>query len=125
MPWGSCNCCPPLARNKRKSCAWDSPAHDFFDPEYNIQLGSLYLSGLVEAYGTPEAALAAYNAGENRVAQWQAGQNYEEIAEFVESIPFNETRDYVQIVSRNAELYRNIYGRAQAAASQPSTDRGR
>ena len=72
---------------------------------------SLYLSGLLEAYGTPEAALAAYNAGENRVAQWQAGQNYEETAEFVESIPFNETRDYVQIVSRNAELYRNIYGR--------------
>ena len=54
-----------------------------------------------------------------------AGQNYEETAEFVESIPFNETRDYVQIVSRNAELYRHIYGRAQAAASQPSTDRGR
>ena len=62
---------------------------------------------------TPEAALAAYNAGEDRVAEWTMGQNYEETAEFVESIPFTETREYVQIVLRNAELYRQIYATPQ------------
>jgi soluble lytic murein transglycosylase len=80
------------------------------DPGYNLQLGSHYLAGLIRSFGTQEAALAAYNAGEDRVAQWTAGQNYVEAAEFVESIPFTETRDYVQIVIRNADVYRQVYG---------------
>ena len=96
-----------------------------FDPEYNLRLGTLYLAGLIAAYGNPEAALAAYNAGEDRVAQWTAGQNYQETPEFVESIPFTETREYVQIVLRNAELYRQIYGRATSAELQPAKDSGR
>ncbi len=79
------------------------------DPEYNLRLGTLYLAGLIAAYGTPEAALAAYDAGEDRVTMWTAGQTYQETAEFVESIPFTETREYVQVVLRNAELYRKIY----------------
>ncbi len=88
-----------------------------FDPDYNVRLGTAYLSGLIESYMTPEAALAAYNAGEDRVAEWTMGQNYEETAEFVESIPFTETREYVQIVLRNAELYRQTY--ANTAATVP------
>jgi soluble lytic murein transglycosylase len=80
------------------------------DPGYNLQLGSRYLANLIQAYGNPEAALAAYNAGEDRVAQWTAGQNFLETAEFVESIPFTETREYVQIVMRNADVYRKVYG---------------
>lgn len=80
------------------------------DPGYNLQLGSRYLANLIRDYGTPEAALAAYNAGEDHVAEWTAGQNYLETAEFVESIPFTETREYVQIVIRNAEVYRAVYG---------------
>ena len=91
------------------------------DPGYNLQLGSRYLANLIQAFGTPEAALAAYNAGEDRVAQWQAGQNYLEPAEFVESIPFTETREYVQIVIRNAEVYRQVYGAAGVGAARPSS----
>jgi soluble lytic murein transglycosylase len=80
------------------------------DPGYNLQLGSRYLANLIQTFGTPEAALAAYNAGEDRVVQWTAGQNYLETAEFVESIPFTETREYVQIVIRNSDVYRSVYG---------------
>ena len=80
------------------------------DPGYNLQLGSRYLANLIQSYGTPEAALAAYNAGEDRVMQWTTGQNYLETAEFVESIPFTETREYVQIVIRNSEVYKLVYG---------------
>ena len=88
------------------------------DPEYNLRLGSVYLADLLAAYGTPEAALAAYNAGEDRVTAWTAGQSYQETAEFVESIPFTETREYVQIVLRNANLYRQIYAPQNSGAAQ-------
>ncbi len=80
------------------------------DPEYNLRLGSLYLAGLLVRQGGREAALAAYNAGENRVEEWQASGNFTEPAEFVESIPFTETREYVQIVLRNAAIYERLYG---------------
>jgi soluble lytic murein transglycosylase len=81
-----------------------------FEPDYNIELGMLYISNLVRTTGAAEYALAAFNAGEDRIAAWRAERQYEEIPELVESIPFSETRDYVQIVSRNAEMYRMIYG---------------
>ena len=83
-----------------------------FDPEYNLRLGTVYFAELLSAYGSQEAALAAYNAGEDRVALWQSGRNFEETAEFVESIPFTETREYVEIVIRNAAIYRKLYGEA-------------
>jgi soluble lytic murein transglycosylase len=80
-----------------------------FDPDYNIELGTFYFKGLVELTGAPEYALAAYNAGEDRIALWKSERAYAEIPELVESIPFSETRDYVQIVLRNAAVYRMIY----------------
>jgi soluble lytic murein transglycosylase len=88
-----------------------------FQPEYNIQLGMLYISGLVKLTGAPEYALAAFDAGEDRIAAWKAERNYDEIPELVESIPFSETRDYVQIVLRNSEVYRMIYGQSGTPAS--------
>jgi soluble lytic murein transglycosylase len=94
------------------------------DPGYNLKLGSRYLADLIQVFGTQEAALAAYNAGEDRVVQWTAGQNYLETAEFVESIPFTETREYVQIVIRNAEVYRQVYGPEGAAGNRPPGPEG-
>jgi soluble lytic murein transglycosylase len=95
-----------------------------FQPEYNIELGMLYISGLVKLTGAPEYALAAFDAGEDRIAAWKAERNYDEIPELVESIPFSETRDYVQIVLRNCEVYRMIYGQSGAPASS-ATGHGR
>ena len=96
-----------------------SPAR-LFQPDYNIQLGMLYISGLVKLTGAPAYALAAFDAGEDRIAAWKAERSYEEIPELVESIPFSETRDYVQIVLRNSEVYRMIYGQSTSAASSPA-----
>ncbi|HYA63243.1 MAG TPA: transglycosylase SLT domain-containing protein [Candidatus Sulfotelmatobacter sp.] len=81
-----------------------------FDPNINIELGMLYIAELTRSTGAPEYAAAAYNAGEDRLVQWKSERNYEEIAEFVESIPITETREYVQIVLRNATMYRLLYG---------------
>ncbi|HXM98559.1 MAG TPA: transglycosylase SLT domain-containing protein [Candidatus Dormibacteraeota bacterium] len=91
-----------------------------FNPDYNIQLGMLYIANLVRLTGSPEFAAAAYNAGEDRIALWKSERPYEEIPEVVESIPFSETRDYVQIVLRNAELYRMIYGTNGSSATTAS-----
>jgi soluble lytic murein transglycosylase len=83
-----------------------------YDANYNLQLGMLYIANLVRLTGGPEYAAAAYNAGEDRIALWKAERTYEEVPELVESIPFSQTREYVQIVLRNAALYRAIYGPA-------------
>jgi soluble lytic murein transglycosylase len=92
-----------------------------FDANYNIELGCYYFKGLIDLTGTPEYALAAYNAGEDRIALWKAERNYEEIPELVESIPFSQTRDYVQIVLRNASVYRMIYPATAAPAATSVT----
>jgi soluble lytic murein transglycosylase len=95
-----------------------------FEPDYNLELGMVYIAELLRATGAPEYAAAAYNAGEDRVLLWKAERNYDEIPELVESIPFTETREYVQVVLRNAEVYRAVYGTG-AAASQISASRSR
>jgi soluble lytic murein transglycosylase len=92
------------------------------DPDYNVHLGTTYVANLVKQFGGAESALAAYNAGEDRVQLWTTGQSYRETAEFVDSIPFTETRTYVQIVTRNADIYRRLYG-AQSDESRPSKSR--
>jgi soluble lytic murein transglycosylase len=56
----------------------------------------------------PEYAFAAYNAGDNRVLDWQAIGHYRDMDEFVESIPFTETREYVEAIIRNEEIYREL-----------------
>jgi soluble lytic murein transglycosylase len=79
-----------------------------FNPEYNLQLGTKYLANLIAMFGSVEPAVAAYDAGEDRILGWQAQRKYDEMAEFIESIPFTETREYVQIVTRNAAVYRRL-----------------
>ena len=88
-----------------------------YQPDFNLEVGMVYVAGLLRNLGAPEYALAAFNAGEDRIALWRSERNYDEIPELVESIPFTETRDYVQIVLRNAEVYRRIYGSSVPAPS--------
>jgi soluble lytic murein transglycosylase len=101
---------PKTARRYAKQAKIRYSTPMLFEPDYNIHLGTIYLAGLRRDFGSVESALAAYNAGEERVTQWTAGQTYREPAEFVDSIPFTETREYVEIVTRNADIYRRLYG---------------
>jgi soluble lytic murein transglycosylase len=83
-----------------------------FAPSINIQLGTHYFKEMVAQYnGQVEYALAAYNAGSNRVDDWMRSGHYRDIPEFVESIPFTETREYVQAIVRNAKVYQRLYPR--------------
>lgn len=77
----------------------------------NLELGTRYFRGMVDQFGGSfEQALAAYNAGTDRVDEWMGQGKYRDMAEFVESIPFTETREYVQAILRNASVYRQLYG---------------
>jgi soluble lytic murein transglycosylase len=81
-------------------------------PASNLRIGSTVLRSMLDSNGGKlEPTLAAYNAGPNRAAEWLAWNDYREPAEFVESIPFTETRDYVQAVLRNADIYRRLYAK--------------
>ena len=81
-----------------------------FTPGINLQLGTRYFRGMVDKFGAFEYALAAYNAGADRVQDWLGQGKYRDPQEFVESIPFTETREYVQAILRNANVYRQLYG---------------
>jgi soluble lytic murein transglycosylase len=76
----------------------------------NLELGTRYFKHMVDHYdGKIAYALAAYNAGEDRVEDWRKSGDFKDMDEFVESIPFTETREYVQAILRNAALYRLLY----------------
>jgi soluble lytic murein transglycosylase len=80
-------------------------------PDINLRLGTYYLRSLLDGNGGKLVeSLAAYNAGATRVASWTTWGDFREPAEFVETIPISETRNYVQSVLRNTFAYRRLYG---------------
>ncbi len=82
-----------------------------FQPAVNLELGTFYLKTLTsQTGGRMEAALASYDAGLTRARAWLTWGDFREPAEFIETIPFSETRNYVQTVLRNADVYRRLYG---------------
>ncbi len=83
--------------------------YQLLNPQINIRLGTRYLREMLDRFGgVKEYALAAYNAGDNRVVDWQAAGPYSGMDEFVESIPFTQTREYVEAILRNIETYKAI-----------------
>jgi soluble lytic murein transglycosylase len=80
-----------------------------YDAAVSIRLGTAHLSGLLRRTSNIERVLAAYNAGESRVARWaqKAGASDPEV--FTERIPFVETRDYVRSIVRNRAFYSTLY----------------
>jgi soluble lytic murein transglycosylase len=102
-----------LPSNGKKLASEEGIAHfqtfQLLDPETNIRLGTRYLREMLnQVGGVPEYAMAAYNAGESRVQDWEAAGPYSGMDEFVESIPFTQTRDYVEGIRRNEEIYKAI-----------------
>jgi len=80
-----------------------------YTPTVNLELGTAYFKSMIDRFGSPEYALAAYNAGADRVEDWKSQGKYRDMAEFVESIPFTETREYVQAIMRNTSVYKQLY----------------
>lgn len=81
-------------------------------PEINLRMGARYLRDQLKRYrGARDLALAAYNAGPSRADRWKRELGYgRDVDAFRDKIPFDETRHYVKVVIRNAEVYRRLYG---------------
>jgi soluble lytic murein transglycosylase len=84
-------------------------ATDLLTPSLNIKLGMSYLAEMIGQFGRLEYAAAAYNAGPGRAQRWIAERGFMDIEDWIESIPFTETRGYVQGVLRYAANYRRFY----------------
>ncbi|WP_229739297.1 lytic transglycosylase domain-containing protein [Edaphobacter dinghuensis] len=83
---------------------------DLLNAKVNLELGTMNLRQVLDRFGgQKEYALAAYNAGDSPVRRWMSSNDYKDIPEFVESIPYSETREYVQAILRNREMYRILY----------------
>lgn len=80
-------------------------------PEYNIRLGTRHLRDLLREYdGDVVYVSAAYNAGSAALDRWRKNMKGLKKDEFIESIPYQETRDYVKKVYTSAAIYRQLYG---------------
>jgi soluble lytic murein transglycosylase len=108
-----------------RSMAKEEGIHHFnevelLNPETNIRLGSRYLKQTLDKFeGQAPYAFAAYNAGDSRVTDWQSIGKYHGMDEFVESIPFTETREYVQAIVRNESIYRELHASRALSEKTP------
>lgn len=94
---------------------YDHP-DELFDIQKNIEIGSAYLGGLLDDFDNNRIfAFAAYNAGPHRVKTWRARTDQSiDAYSFIEAIPFNETRGYVQNILMFETYYRNLLGQEGA-----------
>jgi soluble lytic murein transglycosylase len=100
------------------------------DPEYNLRLGGAYLRRVVDRYGDFGLALAAYNAGPSRVDGWislhgdpRKGSRLDWV-DWMELIPFDETRNYVQRVLENYQVYQRLLQEGERARIRVATPAG-
>jgi soluble lytic murein transglycosylase len=102
------------------------------DPQYNLRLGRGFLDDLVDDYnGSYILAAAAYNAGPSRARQWIADfgdprSSSVDAVEWIESVPFSETRNYIQRVLENTQVYRHrLTGQPVDITLSKDLERGR
>ena len=110
---------PSTAQETAKKIGADFNRDMLDEPQHNIRLGSNYLARLIEAYdGSYILSIAAYNAGPGNVRKWlktygNPGSDPQEAIDWIERIPFQETRNYVQRVLENLQVYRALEGNSE------------
>ena len=83
---------------------------NILDPEININLGTNYISSLLNKYDCVEIALAAYNAGSGNVDKWIENGVIQSDGSDIENIPYKETNTYVRKVMRDYNIYLQLEG---------------
>ena len=106
---------PATAREVERKIGSSSVGLD--DIEHNIKLGTWYLADVRNSSGSETMATAGYNAGPGRARQWRANTPLEG-AIYAETIPFNETRDYVKKVMANATYYASLFNEPKQSLTQ-------
>ncbi|WGF90586.1 transglycosylase SLT domain-containing protein [Marinivivus vitaminiproducens] len=97
------------------------------DPAYNVALGRAYIGSQLEAFGDPVLAIAAYNAGPGRVNEWlgtigDPRTGAIDRLDWIELLPFAETRNYVQRVLENRMLYRRLLADGSVSVVERAAD---
>jgi soluble lytic murein transglycosylase len=117
---------PSTAERTARANGLDAPSDaDLFEVGPNLRIGTTHLRELHDRYeGNVPRVLAAYNAGAAAVEKWDRRYPGVEDDEFVESISYRETRDYVKRVLRNRRIYRVLYPAESAAAAAPEAGPG-
>jgi tetratricopeptide (TPR) repeat protein len=82
--------------------------YSLYDPQVSIKFGIYYLKNILNEFNSLHLALAAYNAGPRNVQRWLRKNSNAELDEFIELIPFSETRDYVRLTLARQMIYKNI-----------------
>lgn len=115
---------PATAKQTAKKANMRYNQKKLVDPEYNIALGSHYISGLLKQYNNHRPlAIASYNAGPTRVKRWLANtQNSLPLDVWIETIPFQETRKYVQNVLSYEVIYNHRQGQASSLLTRHEID---
>lgn len=103
----------PTARDMRRSGEPPVDRAALTDPALNVRLGTRFLGRLLGRFGGhPALAVGAYNAGGGRMSQWLAARGSQPLDEFVENIPYSQTRGYTKRVIESFVRYRFLYGPA-------------
>lgn len=118
------------AQAAREGITWQRAS--LTDPQYNMTLGASHLADLVDEFGGSYVlAIAAYNAGANNAREWigdygDPRSRSVDVVDWIELIPFSETRNYVQRVTENLQVYRHrLAGRPTPIELERDLHRGR
>jgi soluble lytic murein transglycosylase len=107
---------PQTARAIAQELKATPPApDDLFAPENNVRFGTWYLSALMERMGHPALGAASYNAGPSAVSKWMAQRGHLPMDEWIEEIPYKETRVYVKQVLADYVIYQQLYSEGEAS----------
>ena len=87
----------------------DLNEENILEPDININLGTKYISMLIQKYDNINLALAAYNAGSGNVDGWIEKGTLKADGADIENVPFTETNNYVRKILRDYEIYKDIY----------------
>lgn len=82
---------------------------NLYEPSVNIQIGTYYISYLINYFGDEELAICAYNAGMGNVKRWLSTVEYSSDGVKLDAVPFKETENYLKQVQKNKTIYKNKF----------------
>lgn len=84
---------------------------DLYNPKVNIEYGCYYLKYLIEKFKNTNTAVCAYNAGEGKVSSWLRNSEYSKDGKTLDTIPFPETKEYLDRIEKTFNKYKKLYGK--------------
>lgn len=107
------------ATAKGEADALGMKSYNLYSSDQNIILGTAHIARLLKSFGNTEQAVAAYNGGSGSARRWLAGREKVPLDEWIESVRFEETNDYVRRVMANLHIYRALYGAPKTEGKDP------